>query len=310
MTGESRIKTLRIASWFSIIGNLILALLKVIVGLTAGSLSVLGDGIDSTGDVLSSIITLFIATLIARPPNIKFPYGYAKAETNATNALSFIILFAGVQLAITSIKKLGSVSVSDPPDTLAIIVIVISIIGKILLTLQQRYYGKKINSQMLLANARNMQSDVLISLAVLIGLLGSVMFDKPIIDPIAALIVSLWIIWVAIRIFFETNIELMDGNVEKEVYEQVFKIVEETPGAENPHRMRIRKIGYQKMINVDIEVDGQNTISEAHQISHEVEDKIKKSMKDVFDVAIHIEPQGEHIEEKNLGISRETLDKV
>lgn len=307
MTDTNRVKTIKIAAWVSILGNAFLAILKISAGLFAGSLSVLGDGIDSTGDVLMSLMTLFIATIISKPPNLKFPYGYAKAETNATNALAFIIFFAGAQLAISSVKKLISGEVEELPGVLAIVVVCISIIGKLLLSWHQYNMGVKVNSKMLIANAKNMQADIFISLAVLAGLLSTYIFKLPILDPIAALAVSIWIVWVAIRIFLETNVELMDGNVGKEVYEEVFHIVESVPGVDNPHRMRIRKIGHKKMINIDIEVDGEMSISKAHQIAHDVEDKIKTEVENVFDVAIHVEPHGDHIEEKEIGVSKESL---
>jgi cation diffusion facilitator family transporter len=304
---ENRIKAIKIASWIAIGGNAVLALLKIFTGLFGKSLSVLGDGIDSSGDVLISSITLYIAGLISKPPSLKFPYGFAKAETNATNALSFIILFAGAQLAITSIKRLLSGEAPAMPGKFAIIILCISITGKLLLAWQQQMVGKKVNSNMLIANAKNMQGDVLISSAVLVGLVFTHLLHMPILDPITALLVSFWVIWVAIRIFLETNVDLMDGNVEKEVYEKVFNITESVSGVINPHRMRIRKIGPQKMINIDIEVDGNIPLIEAHRIAHEVESKIKCTIDDVFDVAIHMEPHGEHIEEKELGISKKEL---
>lgn len=307
MIETKRIKAIKTASWIGIGGNAFLALTKLFTGMFAGSLSVLADGIDSSSDVLTSFITLYIATLIAKPPNLKFPYGYAKAETNATSALAFIIFFAGAQLAITSSRKLISGEIPEMPGKITLVVMIISIIGKLLLTWQQYYVGKKIKSNMLIANAKNMQGDVLISSAVLIGLIASYIFKMPILDPIAALLVSVWIIWVAIRIFLETNMELMDGNVDKSVYEDVFKLTESVDGVINPHRMRIRKIGPKKMINIDIEVEGSITVSEAHRIAHNVEDLIKNKVEDVFDVAIHIEPHGDHIEEKDLGVSKKEL---
>jgi cation diffusion facilitator family transporter len=308
MTENQRVRIIKNAAWISILGNSLLAILKLGAGVFAGSLSVLGDGIDSTGDVLMSIMTLFIATIIARPPNLKFPYGYAKAETNATNALAFIIFFAGAQLAISSVRKLVSGEVEELPGKLALIVVSISIIGKLLLAWHQYRLGKKVKSKMLIANAKNMQADVFISVAVLAGLISTYIFQLPILDPIAAFIVSIWIIWISIRIFLETNVELMDGNVGKDVYEEVFHIVESVSGVENPHRMRIRKIGHKNMINIDIEVNGDISVSDAHQIAHNVENKIKNEIDDVFDVAIHVEPYGDHIDEKEIGISKKSLE--
>ncbi len=308
MGETNRIKAIKTASWIGIVGNVFLALMKLLTGIFAGSLSVLADGIDSSSDVLTSFITLYIATLIARPPNIKFPYGYAKAETNATSVLAFIIFFAGAQLAITSAHKLISGEIPEMPGKITLVVMCVSITGKLLLAWQQYFVGKKIKSTMLIANAKNMQGDVLISSAVLLGLIATHLFKMPVLDPIAALLVSFWIIWVAVRIFLETNMELMDGNVDKQVYEEAFKLTESIEGVKNPHRMRIRKIGPKKMINIDIEVDGSISVSEAHRIAHNVEDSIKNNIEDVFDVAIHIEPYGDHIQEKVLGVSKKELD--
>ncbi len=307
MNEERRIKAIRTASWIGIGGNSLLALAKITTGFWSGSMSVLADGIDSSGDVISAALILYIASLLSKPPSLKFPYGFAKAETNATNLLAFIIFVAGMQLAIASVKKLFSGTSDALPEIFALYVLGFSIVGKFSLAHYQRYMGKKVNSGMLLATAKNMQSDVLISFSVLAGLIFTHVFQLPILDPIAALLVSLWILWVAIRIFLQTNVELMDGNVDKEIYEKVFQLIDSIEGVKNPHRLRIRKIGPKKNINIDIEMDGHMTLAEAHRISHCAESLIKKEIPDVFDVAIHIEPEGEHLEEKNIGISRKGL---
>jgi cation diffusion facilitator family transporter len=303
-----RVKSIKLASWVGIGGNAFLALSKIFAGFVSGSLSVVADGVDSTGDVLISVMTLYIAYLLTKPPNLRFPYGYGKAEPNATKALSFIIFFAGAQLAISSIRKLVSGSVSEIPGKLAITAVVISIIGKLILAWYQLYIGKKTNSNMLRANAKNMQGDVIISSSVLLGLIFIHVFKLPILDTITALLVSGWIIWVAIRIFIETNLELMDGNVEKTVYKKVFEIVEAVKGVKNPHRMRIRQVGHKLMVNIDIELDGEMTLHDAHEVSHKVEKEIKNGLdRDILDVIIHVEPYGDETEEQHLGVSKEVL---
>jgi cation diffusion facilitator family transporter len=303
-----RVKRIKAASWVGIVGNAFLAIFKIYAGSSTGSLSVVADGIDSSGDVLISIITLYIAYLLAKPPNIKFPYGYGKAEPNAAKALSFIIFFAGAQLAMSSIRKLIHGTVNPVPGKLAIIAVVISILGKLMLAWYQLYIGRKTKSSMLYANAKNMQGDVIISSSVLLGLIFIHVFKLPVLDTITALLVSGWIIWVAVRIFIETNLELMDGNVEKNIYRKVFEIVESVKGVMNPHRMRIRRIGHKLMINIDIELDGDMTLSHAHEISHIVEKEIKSSLEEeILDVIIHVEPYGDETEEQRLGISKEVL---
>ena len=303
-----RIRLLKRASWVAIGGNAFLAILKISVGFISGSLSVVADGTDSGGDVLISIVTLSIAYLLTKPPNLRFPYGYAKAEANATIVVSFVLFFAGAQLAIFSVKRIVTGSVSEIPGTLAIVAIVVSILVKLLLSFYQGRIGRKINSSMLVANAKNMQGDVMISLSVLIGLIFTILFKIPSLDSIVALLVSLWVIWIAVRIFIETNMELMDGNIGRNIYEQVFEIIGKIPEASNPHRMRIRRAGSKLMINIDIELDGEMTLAEAHKISHQIEKKIKEGLEyEVFDVIIHIEPYGDDIHEEEIGISKDVL---
>jgi cation diffusion facilitator family transporter len=305
-----RIKRIKKASWVGIGGNAFLAISKIAVGFISGSLSVVADGIDSSGDVLISVITLYIASLLLKPPNLKFPYGYGKAEPNATKALSFIIFFAGAQLAISSVKRLIEGEINKLPDKIAITVIIISIICKLLLAWYQLYVGKKTKSSMLIANSKNMQGDVIISASVLVGLFFTYILKMPILDTISALLVSLWIIWISIKIFIEANLELMDGNVEKKVYQRVFEIVESVDGVKNPHRMRIRQVGHKLMVNIDIELDGDLTLIQAHKVSHIVEKSIKVGLEqEVLDVIIHVEPYDDNIEEENLGVTKENLGK-
>jgi cation diffusion facilitator family transporter len=305
---HDRVRQIKIASWVGILGNAFLAIFKIVAGIKAGSLSVVADGVDSGGDVLISAITLFIAYLLSRPPNLRFPYGYGKAEPNATIVLSFVIFFAGAQLSITSIGKLVDGSRDELPGTLAMIAMVVSIVSKIVLARYQFFVGKRTGSSMLIANSKNMWGDVVISGSVLLGLLLTHFFQIPFLDSLIALLVSLWVIWVAVKIFIETNLELMDGNIEKRTYEKVFELVESVAGVRNPHRMRIRRIGHKLMINIDIELDGDMTLRHAHELSHTVEHRIREGLQDtVFDVVLHIEPFGDVIREEDLGISKNEL---
>ena len=304
---RNREQEIKKASWISIIGNALLALLKVVFGMLAGSLAVVADGIDSIEDVITSLITLIAANVISRPPNIKFPYGSGKAETIATRILALIIFMAGVELAIVAIRKMITGITFEISLPLAVSVTIISIICKVLLSFHLFKIGNRINCQMLIANAKNMQNDVLISFSVLIGLISSHIFKMPVIDSIAALIVSAWILKVAIQIFLQTNLELMDGTKDYKIYNQIFKAIDSVEGVQNPHRVTVRNIGYKLKIGVDIEVDGNLSLKRAHEISHEVEQSIKSRIDDLFDVSIHVEPIGDNTEEKEYGISRDSL---
>jgi len=295
------------ASWVGILGNAFLSVLKIVAGFISGSLAVVADGVDSSTDIITSVITLITARILARPPNKKYPYGYEKADTIATKVLSFIIFFAGAQLLITTIRKFITGGHTEAPGKLALIVTVISIIGKLLLSWHQFKAGKKANSAMLIANGKNMQNDVIISGSVLLGLVFIYLLKLPVLDTITAFLVSLWVLWVAFNIFKETSLELMDGTKDCTIYEKIFDAIDAIEGAHHPHRVRARNIGHKIMIAIDLEVDGNLTLREAHEIAHKVENSIKSKIDNVFDVAIHIEPLGDEIEEKPFGIAKSNL---
>jgi cation diffusion facilitator family transporter len=305
---QNRSQELKRASWIGITGNALLAILKILIGFISGSFAVIGDGIDTATDVLTYVITLITARIISKPPDPKYPYGYKKAETSATKILAFIIFFAGAELFLSTLRQLISGELREMPGILAIYVTVLSIIGKTILAGWQFRIGKRINSQMIIANARNMRNDVLISSSVLLGLLFTFVFNMPVFDSITAMAVSIWIIKVAFDIYKESNLEMMDGLNDTTIYNKIFQSVEEVEGAHNPHRIRVRKIAELYLIALDVEVDKDTKVSDAHVIAKQVEIRLKSNIDNIFDILIHIEPLGNVEGDESVGISKENLN--
>lgn len=303
MQQDERTQKIVFASWVAVWANAALAVLKITVGLMAGSLAVVGDGIDSAGDIVTSLITLFTARIIAKPPDLKFPYGYSKADTVAAKALSFIIFFAGAQLGISTIHKLLEGGINQIPDIIAIYVIIISIVVKMALSVFLLKTGKKVQSPMLLANGHNMRNDVVISSSVLLGLFFTIYFKMPVIDSIFAMLISIYIMKSGFDIFMETNVELMDGVSDQTVYTRIFDTIQRVKGAINPHRLRVRKLANLYIIGVDIEVDPELTVGEAHRIAQTVERDLKDRLGNVYDVMVHTEPAGNYEQDEKYGIS-------
>lgn len=291
-------------SWISTIGNAVLSVSKIIVGLLAGSLAVLGDGIDSATDVIISVVMIFTARIMSRPPSKKYVFGYEKAESIATKILSLVIFYAGMQMLLSSVESIFSDEVKEIPSAIAIYVTVFSIAGKFLLALYQYKQGKKINSSMLTANAINMRNDVIISSGVLLGLIFTFIFKLPILDSITGLIISLFIIKSSVGIFMDSNVELMDGVKDVNIYNKIFEAVEKVPGAGNPHRVRSRMIGNLYNITLDIEVDPQMTLMQAHEIADAVEKSIENSIDNVYDILVHVEPAGKCQTDEKFGIDK------
>ncbi|MDR0766316.1 MAG: cation diffusion facilitator family transporter [Odoribacteraceae bacterium] len=303
-----REKILLRASWISTIGNTILSAAKIVAGYLAGSIAVVGDGIDSATDIAISLVMVFTASLVRRPPDKKHVYGYVKAESIAAKVLSLLIFYAGARVLVASGSDIldainGESAAREIPLPLAIHVTFFSIIAKLALTAYQARQAKRANSILLRANARNMLNDVYLSSCVLLGLFCTFSLDMPLLDSITGLLVSLFIIRGSLHIFKESNVELMDGVNDETVYARIFEAVERVPGARNPHRTRSRQIGGMYMIALDIEADGNISLREAHAIAEAVEESIKEAIENVYDIVVHVEPSGHGSQDEKYGIN-------
>jgi len=305
---DDKIKYIRLAALIALTGNAILATLKIIIGVISNSGALVGAGIDSSTDVLFSIITLVIVKVMSKPADAKHPWGHGRAETVATALLSFLIFFAGAQLIFTSVSNLISGELLLVPSALAIAVSVISMTGKALLAYCQYVLGKRGDSAMVKANAKNMAGDVLTSASVLTGLLISAITGSAYADSIIAILIGAWIIKTAVGIFLEANLELMDGSSDIGPYHLIVQAVNAVDGASNPHRARMRRIAGFWDIDLDIEVDPNSTVLTAHNIAEQVEEEIKLRLENVFDIVVHIEPCG-NISEEAFGLSEEDMNE-
>lgn len=303
-----RFSAIRRAAALSLAGNAVLAAAKVGTGFLAGSLAVVGDGVDSATDVVISIVALAATAVMSKPGDREHPYGHARAETSATAVLAFFIFFAGAQLFLSTVHGLAEGAAKSIPEPIALWVTGASVLGKLFLAWTQSAAGKKTDSALLLANARNMRNDVLISVGVLTGLVMSILLRMPMIDSAVAMLVSLWVMRSALGIFKETNDELMDGKADTALYRSVFSAVNSVPGAANPHRTRVRRMGTFIDIDLDIEVDGRQTVKEAHDIAQAVERAIKDRIDSVYDIVVHVEPAGSGEHDEQYGLNERCLD--
>jgi cation diffusion facilitator family transporter len=301
---KQRASLIQAASITAILGNFALSALKIGVGVYAQSLAVVGDGIDSGVDVFIAIMSLVVARVISRPADAEHPWGHGRAETIATALLSLTLFFAGGQLILSSVQNLLFGKVMEIPEAPALIVTAVSIAGKLLLAWSQYLFGKRADSAMLRANAKNMAGDVFISLAVLLGLLLSLLLRMGVIDSVVAILVGLWVIRQAVGIFLEANTELMDGS-SVESYKAVFEAVHSVEKAGSPHRTRMRRIAGLWDIDIDIEVNPDITVREAHYIATEVELAIKSRVEGVYDIMVHVEPVGDSGKYEGFGLREE-----
>ena len=306
MTPEKELdktKYIRAAAMIALAGNSALAALKICVGVFSGSGALTADGVDSSADVLISLITLFVARIISKPADTEHPWGHGRAETVATALLSFVLFFAGAQLIWSSVARMFSGVPQTVPSTEAMGAAVVSIAGKVLLAYSQYAFGKRAGSAMIKANAQNMAGDVFTSLGVLAGLAVSSVTGSGTADAAIASLIGACVIKSAINIFMEANLELMDGSAGTEQYRIVFDAVRSVEGAGNPHRARMRRIAGFWDIDVDIEVNPHITVDKAHSIACRVEHEIKARLENVYYIVVHVEPSGDSVEGESFGLS-------
>ena len=305
---RARLQILKRASWAGIVGNLLLSGLKIAAGFISGSLAVVGDGIDSLSDVVTSMVTLYAAKAAAVPPDPEHPWGHGRAETIATKTLSLIIIMAGLQLLIMTFRKITGAELAELPGRIALLASGISIFGKFGLAIFKHSAGRRAASRMMLADALNMRNDIILSLTVLAGVFFTRILHMPIIDVISGFLVSLWIIFSGIQVFLTTNTELMDSVEDTDVYRQVFEAVKAVNGVSTPHRVRIRRLNSLYVIDLDVEVNGNICVAEAHEMACALEDEIKRRIKKVYDIMVHVEPSGEGKHTEGYGLVPEDLD--
>jgi len=305
MNNSERLKYAKKEAKISITGNSSLALLKILTGLFTGSMAVLADGVDSSFDILTSIITYIASVISNKPPDKEHPFGHEKAETVASKTLSLIIFFAGGQLILSSVQKLFTGKIDLNVMYIALIVSVISCIVKFFLYRYKLKVGKTIQNKAIIADALNMRSDVLISLSVFISVLLVELTGMNWIDPVAGILVGIIVIKTAIELFWENAQELMEGTLKGDkIYNNVYSALKTVDNIHNPHKMRIRKFGYKYIIDLDIEVNPVMTVREAHNITKNAEKAIKEQIPNVYEVLIHVEPLG-NIENENYGVNKE-----
>ena len=303
---NNKAKDIRFAAVTAVAGNAILAMLNIIAGILSNSNALVANGIDSFSDVSIGILTIAVVRIISKPADKNHPWGHKRAETVATAFLAFLLFFVGAQLIFNAATDLIWGEEQFVPSGFAIWIAGISIAGKLLLAYSQYVLGKLANSAMIKANAKNMASDVLVSVGVLVGLIISTATGFAQADSIIAILIGAWVIKTAIGIFLEVNLELMDGNNDTEPYRVLVDAVNQVEGASNVHRARIRRIAGFWDIVFDIDVDPNYTVLEAHNIALQVESEIKQRLENVFDIIIHVEPQGDDTDEA-FGLSENEL---
>jgi len=272
--------------------NTILAITKVVAGVFGHSHALVADGVESLADLLSSAIVWRGLIVASTPADEDHPYGYGKAEPLAAAMVSTMLLLAAAWIAFTSAREIAQPHQTPEPFTLVVLIIVV--IVKESLFRVVRHAGMSAESAAVQTDAWHHRSDAITSLAAGIGISVALMGgrDYAPADDWAAIIAALVIAWNGWRLLRPALNELMDKSPGVEFIQQIRQIAETIPEADRVEKCLVRKMGYHFYVDLHVEVDPQMTVQRAHDIAHEIKDRIRAQLPSVRDVLVHVEPTG------------------
>lgn len=278
------------------LANFLLLIFKFAAGWLGHSSAMIADAVHSLSDFVTDIIVLLFINISSKPKDESHDYGHGKYETLATSIIGIVLLCVGVGLFWESAGKIIGFyfrgEVLESPGKIALIAALVSIVVKELLFRVTLIVGRRENSQALIANAWHHRSDAFSSIGTALGIGGAILLgDKwRILDPLAAVIVSIFIVRVSVKLILPAINDLLEKSLPPEVEDEILNIIEETPGVKNPHNLCTRRIGNDFAIEVHIRVDGTTTVARAHELTRNIENKLRDKFGPATHIMLHVEP--------------------
>ena len=272
---------------------LVLALLKVLIGLFSGSLILISDALHSFADFVVMLTSWFGLRISQKKPTEKFPYGFYKSENIATLFISIFILLGAVELLKEGYFKLFSISVLSLPFY-CLLVALISIITSYFLANYLSRIGKRINAQSLVVSSKEKLLDVFSSIIVFIGILLSI-YQVPYVEGILTIAISLMILKVGIFSMKDSIFALMDIMPSEDLVNKVREVISSIQGVEEFKDLKLRKSGPFIFGEVKVKVKKGINVEKAHEIADRIEKKIADEVEEVDSFTTHIEPHEKKI---------------
>lgn len=282
------------AIWISLMSNIVLTVLKILVGVLFNSPVLLADGFHNAGDVVASAAALTSMRFSQRPADDDHPYGHGKAEVIGSGLVAIILGIAAIYIGYEAVKTFFEEPAKA--SVIALITAIISLLWKQALYIYTMRIGKKVNSKGLIATAYDHLADVYASLAAVVGiglaLIGDT-YNVPILlygDPFAGVIVSVLVLRLAYEIGIEAMDILMEKNVSKDRLREFAALIRTVPEVKRIDRLRAREHGHYVLVDLRIGISGTLTIQEGHDISSKIRNLIINEHADVDEVLIHLNP--------------------
>jgi len=275
--------------------NLLLVVFKVMAGWWGNSTAIIADAFHSFSDLSTDVATFWGVRAAGRPADRGHQYGHGKIETLVSMTIGVVLIFAAFKLVSVGFGNIWAAvrrAILPQPGWIAVLAAGVSIILKEWIYRRTVKIGKEIDSDALIANAWHHRSDAFSSIAVMAGISGAILLGESwrVLDPLAAVVVSVFIFKAGLGICHESINELLDASLDAETEAEIFRVVQSIPGAEHPHNLKTRRIGNKIAIEIHVRVKPTLSIVQAHDISTQIEHSLRSRFgQDIF-ISVHVEP--------------------
>lgn len=285
---------IRKLSLVSVIGNAILSGFKLFAGIAGNSGAMISDAIHSFSDVLTTLIAWIGVKISKKASDSSHPYGHERLECIASLILGTVLLITGFGIGKVGLENIFSRNYETLaiPSAIALVAAIVSIVGKEAMYWYTRYYAKLIHSTAFLADAWHHRSDAFSSIGSLVGI-GGAMLGFPVLDSVASVVICLFIVKVSYDILKDAVIKLLDTSCGEEYEETLSNYVSQQDGVISVDMLRSRMFGNKIYIDLEIQVDGDKSLREAHQVAEEVHENVEHQFPDVKHIMIHVNPSME-----------------
>lgn len=295
MTPQERQKTITRVTLTGSIVNLLLTAFKIFAGIIGHSSAMVADAVHSLSDLFSDIIVILFVKLSAKPQDTDHDYGHGRYETFASLIVGVLLAVVGLGLLAGGVAKTFAFFQGEPlprPGLIALVAAILSVICKEGLFRYTVAAEKRVHSPALLANAWHHRSDALTSVATIAGIGGAFILgpDWAVLDPIAAAIVSLFIIKAAYDLLRPNIDELLEKALPQKTKQQITATILSVPGIVKTHRLRTRHVGPRIAVEAHIKMDGSMSLHQSHAIATEAEHRLRELLGQETHVILHTEP--------------------
>ena len=294
-TISKREKEIFKVTWIGSIVNFLLLVFKFVAGIVGHSAAMVADAVHSLSDFVTDIIVIVFVRISGKPEDEGHDYGHGKYETLATAIIGLILFLVGIGILFNGAKSviasIGGETLAAP-SMLALVAAGLSILLKELVYRYTIHESKRLNSQAMVANAWHHRSDAFSSIGTLVGIGGAKCLGERwrILDPLAAIIVSIFIMRVAVQLLKPCVDELLEHSLPAETENRILEIIRSFPEVSEPHHLRTRRIGNHLAIEVHIRMNGNTPLVEAHALASQIEQKLKDEYGVETHIGIHMEP--------------------